>query len=183
MLMRKTVLTKSALTTRRLTVCGILSALSVVGMLIGAITEVLDLSMLVLASLCIVFAVIEIGVKWAFLVWCVTSLICFLLLPSKAVALLYLFGGFYPIAKAAFEKLHPVVSWILKFSLFNTLLLFYILLAQKVLSLSGTGYAFTVLEFAIGNAAFLLYDLCLTACITLYLVRLRRRLKVKSLRG
>lgn len=180
--MRKTVMTKSSLTTRRLTVCGILAALSVVGMLVGAVTEVLDLSMLVLASLCIVFAVIEIGVKWAWLVWGVTSLLCFLILPVKEVALLYLMGGFYPIAKAGFEKYHPAVSWILKFSLFNTLLLFFILIAQKLLGLSGTGYQFAILEFAVGNAAFLLYDLCLTACITLYLVRLRSRLKVKSLR-
>lgn len=180
--MKKTVLTKNALTTRRLTVCGILSAIGVVGMLIGAITDVLDLTMLVLASLCIVFAVIEIGVRWAWLVWGVTSLLCFLLLPSKAAALLYFLGGMYPIAKAGFEKLHPAASWILKFSLFNTLLLFFILIAQKVLGLHGTGYEFAILEFAVGNAAFLLYDLCLTACITLYLVRLRRRLKVKSLR-
>lgn len=180
--MKKTVMTKSALTTRRLTVCSILAALSVVVMLVGAITEVLDLSMLVLASLCIVFAVIEIGVKWAWLVWGVTSLLCLLLLPSKAAAILYLLGGFYPIAKASFEKLHPAASWILKFSLFNTLLLFYILIAQKFLGLSGTGYEFAILEFAVGNAAFLLYDFCLTACITLYLVRLRGRLKVKSLR-
>ena len=180
--MKKTVMTKSALTTRRLTVCGILAAVGVVCMLIGAVTEVLDLTMLVLASLCVVFTVIEIGIKWAWLVWAVTSLLCFLLLPSKAVALLYFLGGMYPIAKAGFEKRQPIVSWILKFALFNVLLCFFLLTAQKVLGLSGMGYEFAVLEFAVGNGAFLLYDLCLTSCITLYLVRLRRRLKVKSLR-
>ncbi len=180
--MKKNSFFKSSLRTRRIAVCSLLVALGIVFMLIGAITEILDLTMLVLASLCIIFAVIEIGFRWAWLVWGVTALLCLLLLPSKTAALLYLLGGFYPIAKAGFEKYHPVIVWTLKLSLFNTLQLLFILTAQKVLGLSGAGYTFAILEILLGNAFFVLYDFALSACITMYLVRFRRRLKIKSLR-
>ncbi len=180
--MKKNPLFKNSLRTRRVAVCSLLAALGVVFMLIGAITDVLDLSMLIFASLCIVFAVIEIGIRWAWLVWGATAILCFLLLPSKTAAVLYLLGGFYPIAKAGFEKYHPVIVWTLKLSLFNTLQLLFIFIAQKVFGLTGAGYTFAILEILLGNAVFVLYDFALSACITVYLVRFRRRLKIKSLR-
>jgi len=173
----------ASLRTRQLTVCGILCALGVVLMLLGAVTDVLDLTMMMLASLCIAFAVIEIGVKWAWLVWAVTALLCLLLLPSKTIALFYLLGGMYPIAKSAFERLHPVFSWLLKFSMFNTVQLLFILLAQKLLGLSGEGYEFIAADMLFNNVVFLVYDFALTAFITLYLLRLRRRVKLPKLRA
>jgi hypothetical protein len=172
----------AALRTRRLTACGILCALGVVMMYLGAVTDILDLTMMMLSSLCIAFAVIEIGVRWAWLIWGVTAALCLLLLPSKTIALLYLLGGMYPIAKSAFERLHPVLCWVLKFSMFNTVQLFFILLAQKVLGLSGEGYEFIAADMLVNNVVFLLYDFALTACITLYLLRLRKRMKLPKLR-
>ena len=63
----KNVMTDKALKTRRLVVCAALCALSFVFLLIGAVTDVLDLTMLMLSSFCITFAVIEIGGRWAWL--------------------------------------------------------------------------------------------------------------------
>ncbi len=159
-----------------------LTALGLVCMIVGAVTEILDLTMMMLASFCIVFAMIEIGERWAWLVWAATSLLSFLCLPSKIPAVIYLFGGMYPIFKAWFEKYHPVISWVLKLSLFNTLYLLFILLAQKLFGLSGVGYGFVLTEILLGNVVFVVYDLALTVCITVYLVRLRRRLRIKSLK-
>ena len=176
--MKKRILTKSALTTRRLVTCAILSALSVVFLLIGGVTGVLDLSAMVLAAMCIAFVVIEIQVSWAWLVWAVTAV----LVPTKEIALLYLMGGMYPIAKASFERLHPLFTWLLKLSVFNTVQLFYILAAQKILGLTGEGFDFTAPTLLLGNAAFLVYDFALTVFITFYLVRLRRRIKLPPLK-
>jgi hypothetical protein len=75
-----------------------------------------------------------------------------------------------------------VIVWTLKLSLFNTLQLLFIFIAQKVFGLTGAGYSFAILEILLGNAVFVLYDFPLSACITVYLVRFRRRLKIKSLR-
>jgi hypothetical protein len=180
--MKKRILTKSALTTRRLVTCAILSALSVVFLLIGGVTGVLDLSAMVLAAMCIAFVVIEIQVSWAWLVWAVTAVLSLLLVPTKEISLLYLMGGMYPIAKAAFERLHPLFTWLLKLSVFNTVQLFYILAAQKILGLTGEGFDFTAPTLLLGNAAFLVYDFALTVFITFYLVRLRRRIKLPPLK-
>lgn len=180
--MKNRVLTKSARTTRRLTACAILSALSVVFLLIGGVTGILDLTALVLTAMCIAFAVIEISVPWAWLCWAVTAVLSLVLLPTKEIALLYLMGGMYPIAKSAFERLHPLFTWLLKLSLFNTVQLFYILAATKILGLSGEGYDFTAPTLLFGNVAFLVYDFALTVFITFYLVRLRRRIRLPSLK-
>ena len=94
--------------TRRVAACGILCALGVISMSVGSLVEVLDLTMIMLASFCIVFAVIEIGNRWAWLIWAVTAVLSLLLLPNKLAAVFYLMGGMYPIAKAAFEKLPKV---------------------------------------------------------------------------
>lgn len=180
--MKKSSVPSTSLRTRRIAVCSLLAALSIVFMMVGAITDVLDLTMMMLASFCIVFAVIEIGEKWAWLVYGVTAVLSLLFLPSKPAALLYLLGGAYPIFKAWFEKYRSVIAWILKLSLFNTLQLLFILLAQKILGLSGAGYEFVLGEILFGNIVFVVYDLCLTVCVTVYLVCLRRRLKIKSLK-
>lgn len=180
--MKNTSVPSGSLRTRRIAVCSLLAALSIVFMMVGAITDILDLTMMMLASFCIVFAVVEIGEKWAWLVYGVSAVLSLLFLPSKSAALLYLLGGAYPIFKAWFEKYRSVIAWILKLSLFNTLQLLFILLAQKLLGLSGAGYEFVLGEILLGNVVFVVYDLCLTVCVTVYLVRLRRRLKIKSLK-
>ena len=168
--------------TRRVAACGILCALGVISMSVGSLVEVLDLTMIKLASFCIVFAVIEIGNRWAWLIWAVTAVLSLLLLPNKLAAVFYLMGGMYPIAKAAFEKLHPVLSWILKLSMFNTVQLAFLLIAQKVFGLQEEAYSFAAGALIFNNVLFLVYDVTLTVFITFYLVKLRRRLKFKSLR-
>ena len=180
--MKKTVMSKSSLRTRQIAVCGLLTALSVVFTWFGAVTDVLDLTMLMLSSFCIVFAVIEMGNRWAWLIWAVTAVLSLLLLPNKLAAVLYLMGGMYPIAKAAFEKLHPAVSWILKLSAFNTIQLFFLLIAQKIFGMTGADYSFAAGPILFNNLVFFVYDITLTVFITFYLVKLRRRLKIKSFR-
>ena len=168
--------------TKRIATCGILCALGVICLSVGSLIEVMDLSMIMIASFCIVFAVIEMGTRWAWLIWAGTAVLSLLLLPNKLAAVLYLMGGMYPIAKAAFEKLHPAVSWILKFSAFNTIQLFFLLIAQKIFGMTGADYSFAAGPILFNNLVFFVYDITLTVFITFYLVKLRRRLKIKSLR-
>ncbi len=175
-------LSKQAKNTRRIAVCSVLSAIAFLSMLVGAVTDVLDLSMFVFASLCLVFAVIEMGVRWASLVWGVTSLLCLLLLPSKSAALLFVLGGVYPIAKAFLEKLPRLAAWLLKVLCFNLLYLLFLFLVNRVLGLTVAGFSFAVWETVFGNVAFILYDFCLTVCITFYLLRLKKRLSIRGLR-
>jgi len=173
---------EKALRTRQLVTCAVLSALSVTVLLIGGITGILDLTAMVIASLCLAFCVIEIDVRHACMVWAVTAVLSLILLPSKELAAVYLLGGLYPIAKSSFERLHPLFTWALKLSMFNSMFLLFILAAQKLLGLSGMGYEFTAATLLLGNASFLVYDFALTVFISIYLIRLRRRIKLPQLK-
>lgn len=92
-------------------------------MYIGALFDVLDLSVAALASMCVALVLAELGARWAFLVYAVAAVLSFLLLPVKTPAILFSgFLGFYPITKSVFERrLHGVWQWIAKASPFKRL--------------------------------------------------------------
>lgn len=160
-----------------------MSALGVLLLYLGSVIEVLDLTMAAFASIIIVMAVIEMGGRWPYLIWLVTSALSLLLLPNKFIALLYLlFCGSYPIFKAMFERLHYVVSWILKLSMFNTALIIIVFLTMRITTMANQNpdVIFTWSVFLVGNAVFVLYDVALSKLITLYLVKIRSMLKLKN---
>ena len=81
--------------TKYLTVSAMLSALGVVLLGIGALVEVLDVTTAIAASFLIIYAVIELGGVYPWLIWLVTSSLALILLPQKTPALFYaLFAGF-----------------------------------------------------------------------------------------
>lgn len=170
--------------TRRLTVSAILAAVGVVLLYLGALIEVLDLSVVVLASLVCVFAVLEMGGAWPWLVYAVVSVLSTVLLPVKTPAVLFLlFGGCYPIVKAYYERLPRVVSWLLKVVSFNLALTLFMVAARWLLGLTDVTYfdtpLWTVLTYLAGNAVFVLYDVALTRLITAYLRVWRDRLHIR----
>ena len=76
-------------------------ALGTVLMVLGAMVDVLDLSVCALASLFVAFVYIEIGSPYPFFVWLGTSLATFLFFPGSIIWLEYLLVfGLYPILKA-----------------------------------------------------------------------------------
>ncbi len=170
-------------TTKRLTVCAMLSALGVVLLLLGSIINVIDISMAVIASLLCVFAVIEYGKSAPWLVFAVTSILSLLLLPAKAPAVMYLlFFGYYPIIKEKIEKKPRAVAWLLKELTFNLALLLLLVLSHLVLFPGGelsTMLLYYAVLAVMAEVAFPLYDIALTRLISLYLVRIRPRFRFK----
>ena len=165
--------------TKRLAFSAILCALGVLMLLLGAIIDVLDLSVTALASLLIVIAFLEFGSRWACLIYAATSLLALLLLPNKFPAFIYaVFAGYYPILKAYIERLPRIPAWSLKVILFNAALTLLLYLSVSVFHLPDTGAAFTVLTYLSCNALFLLFDIALTRLISLYLYRLRKQLGI-----
>jgi len=125
----------------------------------------------------VVFAVIELRGGYPWLIYLVTTLLAFLLLPNKLCAFEYaFFGGIYPIFKAQFEKLHYIPCWLCKLSLFNTGILMLVLFTKHLFPIPDAGYDFTWMVFLFGNAFFLIYDLALTRLISGYIALLRPRL-------
>ena len=167
--------------TKKIALAAILAALSVVVLWLGSIITVLDMTAVAIASILIMVAVIEIGGAYPYLIWLAVSVLSLLLLPDKFGAVLYtVFGGIYPIFKAMFERLHYIVSWVLKFSCFNAMLILMIIVSAYVMHLPDTGLGFTPLVFGICNFTFLVYDLAVTQLITLYIVKLRKTLGLKN---
>ena len=169
--------------TKRLTLCAVLTARGVVVLSLGSLLEVLDLSAAALAGMLVVIVVIEVGGPWPWLVWAATGFIS-LLLPLKTAAVFYLiFAGYYPILKEKIEKLRSrLLRWAIKLFFMNAALTLVILVTSYVLTLPDAALDWTWLLYLLGNIAFVLFDIAMTRLITLYLLRWRRKLGIKGLK-
>ncbi len=168
--------------TKRITVSALLAAIGVVTLSLGSLLESLDLSTAALASMLCIYAVIELGGGYPWMIWCVTSVLGLLLLPyPKTPALFYLLIGFYPILKEKLEKLAKIPCFLLKLLVIHVVLGIVLLaiwifpelrdLLNNIWLLLGA-YALTVFTF-------LLYDYALTRLVTFYLIKLRDRFRLK----
>ena len=161
-----------------------LCALGVVILGLGAVIEVLDITVAVIASLLTVYAVIEIGGVYPWLIWIVTSTIALLLLPLKTPVLFYaLLTGYYPILKQKIERrMARIPAWAIKMGVLTVSLLVIWgvmwLFAPALLETTG-GWVMIAATLFLGVFAFVLYDLCLARLITVYFVRWQKRFKIK----
>lgn len=174
--------TRSKNKTKMLALSSCFVALGVTLMYFGAVTNVLDLTMVAVTSIAVYFAVIEMGSYYPYMIYAATSILALILLPDKFSAVAYMaFGGIYPILKEKLEKLKKPICVLLKFLFFNVAGVAVILVSVFILNLNsedGTLYYAGVLLLA--NVAFLLYDIAMTRMITLYLFKFRKTLKVEK---
>ena len=169
--------------TKYMVVSAMLSALGVIFLSLGSLIEVLDISVAVIASFLCIYAVIEIGGIYPWLIWATTSVLAMILPLQKTPVIFYAcFAGFYPILKEKLEK-HPTrVALPIKLIVFHaSLLLMYAgmkLFAPE--ALEGNEFGWILLAaYAVSLVVFFLYDFALTRLITLYLYRFRNRFKIK----
>lgn len=167
--------------TRRMTACAVLCGLNIVIMYLGTVIEVLDLSASVVASLACIFAVIEMGGSFPWLIYAVTGVLSLILLPfPKTVAFIYvLFSGYYPILKAHIERLSRPLAWVAKLILFNVALTGLVALSTWVLHIPDGLFEANVFVYLLGNVTFIVYDIALTGLITTYLRVWRKRLRIR----
>ena len=175
---------KASVQVKYLTVSAMLCALGVVILGLGAVVEVFDISVAVIASLLVTYAVIEIGGPYPWLIWVVTSTIALLLLPLKTPVLFYaLLTGYYPIVKQRIErKMARVPAWLLKFGVLAlSLIVIWVvmwLFAPTLLETTG-GWVMIAATLLLGIFAFVLYDVCLTRLIATYFVKWQKRFRIK----
>jgi hypothetical protein len=166
---------------KRLTFCAMLVALGVIFLGIGALIEVLDISMAVIASICVIIPMIEYGKGTPWMVYAAISVLSLLLLPNKFPAALFaLFAGFYPILKEKLERKNTVIRWILKELIFNISLAIIVLL-YFFLFFKGTIQVPWMIAVAIilAELVFILYDKAISKLIRIYVMEFRHRLKFK----
>ncbi len=137
--------------------------------------------MAVIASVFCIFAVIEYGGSYPWLIYAVTSVIALIISPYKEGALMYvLFFGYYPIIKEKLERLKPFLSWVLKEVIFNIVLTVMLIGSKLLLAAYAEEPWYMYLAAAVlAEIAFPLYDIALTRMITLYIRKLRTKFKIK----
>lgn len=160
---------------------GVITALSVVCMMLTAIVPVATFSCPILAGMLLAAVVIEINAKWAFCVYAAVSVLSILLVPDKEAVVYYIaLFGYYPIIKQFIEKhLSKIPQWVLKLLVFNAAAVaaFFItilLLNVPKESFSVGGFYVPWAFLIAGNFLFVLYDIALSGLITMYVIRLRK---------
>lgn len=156
---------------------GLLSALSIIILLLGTLIEALDMSSAALAG----FAVLAMRIRWgrrsAIALYAVTSVLAILFVPGTSSILYVFYGGLYPILKAEIERLGSVVlQWILKV---GSVAAFFSLGLWVAMSLLGIKTGFTVgyVLYAVLVPVAVCADLALTVIMKQYahlLIRKKR---------
>ncbi len=166
--------------TKKVTLSALMAALGTVFLLIGAFIEVLDLAMGAVSSIIMIFVYIELGSPYTWLVWLTTSLCAALLGSANPMAAIFYFllFGIYPILKAYIERLPRVIWLIPKLAYVNLAFLGIVGLFRLIFSVSPFAFEqkwLIAIVWAVGNIAFIAYDLFITAMAKVYLLKYRKR--------
>lgn len=164
--------------TKKLAFSAIVTALAVVFLYVGALFDVLDLSAAALASICVLWIMVEFGTRWALAVYAAASILALLLLPVKLPAVLFAgLLGYYPPLKALYErKLHGILQWAAKLLTLNAAVLVMILVVRYV---AAEALWFEVLLLVTANIVFVIYDIALTRLMRAYVLVWRKRLRIR----
>lgn len=170
---------------QKIALCGVLGALSVVLMLVGAALQVGTYAAPMFAAFLLVPVLEEYGPRYALLLYATVSILAVLLVPETELALFYvLVVGYYPVLRRALRKLKPAaLRWVLTFLIFNGATVAVYLVLAAVFGpviwqeLMADGMPVLVLLLATGNLAFFLCDRALAAITRYYRLVLRKRLK------
>ena len=136
-----------------------------------------------LAGLFIMILVIEINIKWATMAYIASAVLVFLLADPESRFLYVFFFGYYPIAKAAIEKMHkPFLEWPIKVVIFNASVISVYLIFSSFFSFSmdefgelGKYGAYILL--ALGNVVFVVYDIAVSRMAMFYMAVLHPKVK------
>ena len=161
---------------------GLLTALGVVLMFLTGLIPIGTYALPAIAGVLLIVAVIEIGAKWAWMIYAAVAVLSLLFAAYKEAALLFvLFFGYYPVLKSFLERIsNKVLSWISKFAVFNVAVVACFFLAVNFLQLPED--SFTVFGIylpwvflILGNAVFLIYDIALSGLVATYVEKLHHR--------
>ena len=116
---------------------GLLTALGVVLMFLTGLIPIGTYALPAIAGVLLIVAVIEIGAKWAWMIYAAVAVLSLLFAADKEAALLFvLFFGYYPVLKSFLERIsNKVLSWISKFAVFNVAVVACFFLAVNFLQL------------------------------------------------
>lgn len=172
--------------TFQLAFSSLIAALSLAMLFITTFIPIGTYALPCVAGAMLAAVVIESGYISATAVYAVVSVLAFLLVADKEAVLYYTaFLGFYPILKGLLERIKIVIlQFVLKLFVFNICIVgaFFVsitLLSVPKESFELFGIYLPWVFLIVGNAVFIIYDLCLTRMITQYILNWRKRVNFK----
>ncbi len=155
----------------------VFGALALVILSLGTMAPTGTWGIVAVAGLMPAAVILSVGVAAGVLCWAGVSLLAFLLIPDKLIALLFgaLFG-LYPIIKNLVERLRRLpLEYLLKLVFFNlSFTLIYRVMKAAVLASLPEKLSALWLLYLVGNVVFLLYDYGFTKLIGLYMARVHK---------
>jgi MFS family permease len=175
----------------KIALCSIISALSVVLMIISGIMPLGIYVFPMISGALLSIIAVELGVNWGFVVFFVVSLLSFLLTASKEPFVMFLaFFGHYPLFKLVIERLRKklLLKWSLKLLIFNFATITTFLIAVNILKLPKASFKIfgvysPLLLLVFGNFTFLLYDRAISNFIKIYNFHYHDKVKKLLTRG
>ena len=118
---------------QKIALCGVLGALSVVLLLVGAALQIGTYAAPMLAAFLLIPVLDEYGPKYALLLYATVSVLSVLLVPELELAFFYVFViGYYPVLRQQLARIKStLLRWVIKFAVFNgaTVLVYLLLFA------------------------------------------------------
>ncbi|MDO4608538.1 MAG: hypothetical protein Q4B40_05030 [Clostridia bacterium] len=168
--------------TKKITLCGIISALAVVVMLAGYFPY-LTYAIPAVAGLFMIVPLIECGAVWALGCYAATSIIALLIGESETKILFVILLGYYPILKAVIERLKSrIAEWILKLILFNVAAIASYFIMSLLFDISFSEFALwgkygAYIFLALCNVVFVIYDIGISRVGAYYSFALHDKIK------
>lgn len=147
---------------KTIAMCGVMAALSVIVMLLGA---ALGLGMYLspmIAGICLIPVGGKYGKKYHVILWLAVSLLSFMLVPNMEENLMFLcLFGCYPIIRPYFQKLPSILKTAVKLLYFNVVFIGLEVLILTVLVPETIGTIMMIILIVLGNLTFVCYDFVL----------------------
>lgn len=174
----RTAMKNQTQTTRQIALGGVLAALAVVILLLGGVIPIGTYLAPMLASLPLIVLLAELP-KGLCLGWyAVVAILGATLCPDKETAFVFVFLGWYPVARPALDRLPRLPRLLGKLLLFNlavaalyALLILVFRLEALLQEARETGFVMLLVLAILGNVTFLFYDLLLKRLSVLYRIK------------
>ena len=169
---------------KKIALTGMLCALAVAIMMMGALFPLATFCCPALAGLMLIPIFVECGEKLSWCAYAAMAALSLMLCPDKEAALLFAFLGYYPILRWRLEQIRSgLLRIIARLGIFNIavgltyLLLIFVFRMDRVMQeYREMGLIITAACLVLGNITLLLYDRLLAIMTNLYVYKLRDKL-------
>lgn len=168
--------------TKKITLCGMMAALSVVVMLTSHFPY-LTYAIPALAGLFIMVSLIECGVVWSVGTYIASAVIIAIVGELEASILYIMLLGYYPIVKSLIERINKqLVEWIIKIFGFNIVAIVFYYVSSGLFNIPFDGFGnfgkYSSLVFLLlCNIVFVVYDIGISRVASYYMIKLHDRVK------